>query len=69
MTGVQTCALPISSDEFIAGYDAAGMPKISTRVEGEEEPGLMEQLRTAVGYEPGGGIGQIFGFGEDEEQE
>lgn len=61
--------LVLASDEFIAGYDAAGMPKISTRVEGEEEPGLMEQLRTAVGYEPGGGIGQIFGFGEDEEQE
>lgn len=67
--------LILASDEFIESYtDRQGQPTserlnpvIGQRAPGEGEPGLIEQLREAVGYDPEQGPGQLFGFGEEEE--
>ena len=67
----------LASDEFIESYtDRQGGPTrsrlnpvIGQRAPGEEEPGLIEQLRQAVGYDPEQGPGQLFGFGEEEESQ
>lgn len=56
----------LASTEFIDGVDERGNPQIGVREPGEEEPGLIEQLRQAVGYEPGQGIGQLLGMGQEE---
>ncbi len=67
--------LILASDEFIESYtDRQGEPTserlnpvIGQLAPGEEEPGLIEQLRQAVGYDPEQGPGQFFGFGEEEQ--
>jgi len=67
--------LILASDEFIESYtDRQGEPTserlnpvIGQLAPGEEEPGLLEQLRQAVGYDPEQGPGQFFGFGEEEQ--
>lgn len=64
----------LASDEFVEGYTGPeGQPTrerlnpvIGQRPPGEEEPGLIDQLRQAVGYEEGQGVGQLLGFGEEE---
>jgi hypothetical protein len=64
----------LASTEFVEGYTGPRgeatterlNPQIGVREPGEVEPGLIEQLRQAVGYEPGQGIGQLFGIGEEE---
>ena len=65
----------LASTEFVEGYtDPEGQPtseqlnpQIGVRGPGEIEPGLIEQLRQAVGYDPEQGIGQLLGFGEEEQ--
>lgn len=65
----------LASDEFVEGYTGPEGQPTTERLNpvigqldpGEEEPGLIDQLRQAVGYEEGQGVGQLFGFGEEEE--
>jgi hypothetical protein len=73
--------LILASDEFIESYtDRQGEPTterlnpvIGQRAPGEAEPGLIEQLRLAVGLEPGesavGAIGEAMGFPQEEEEQ
>jgi len=63
----------LASTEFIDYHTDAEGNITNTRLNpnigvhtGEPEPGLIDQLREAVGYEPGQGIGSIFGMGEEE---
>lgn len=68
--------LVLGSTEFVEGYsDPQGQPTserlnpvIGVREPGEIEPGLIEQLRQAAGYDPEQGVGQLLGFGGEEEQ-
>ena len=63
----------LASTEFVEGYTGPGgeptterlNPNIGVRGPGEIEPGLIEQLRQAVGYDPEQGPGQLFGMGEE----
>lgn len=69
----------LASTEFVEGYsDEEGQPTnerlnpvIGVRGPGEIEPGLIEQLRQAAGFEPGesviGTIGEKMGFPQEEE--
>ena len=66
----------LASDEFVEGYtDPQGQPtteRLNPVIgQREQEPGLMEQLRLAAGFEPGesviGAIGERMGFPQEEE--
>lgn len=65
--------LVLASTEFVEGYTGPEgeptterlNPVVGVREPGEIEPGLIEQLRQATGYDPEQGVGQLLGFGEE----